>query len=162
MANKTFYIPALIGVLFLLSSVTAQEKPVTDICLGCICEAISGCNQTAICSGGVCGLFRITWAYWADAGKLTLGNDSIERELDYSNCVNDPYCAANTIQNYMTRFGQDCNDDKVIDCYDYAAIHKLGAYGCRGDLPHQYYQVLDTCLKYHQSGNHLDVRSDAK
>jgi len=56
------------------------DKPVTDVCLGCICEAISGCNQTRYCGGGVCGLFRITWAYWADGGKLTLGNESPQSE----------------------------------------------------------------------------------
>lgn len=50
-------------------------KPVTDICLGCICEAISGCNRTLTCNGDVCGLFRITWAYWADGGKPTVNSE---------------------------------------------------------------------------------------
>lgn len=45
--------------------------PVTDICLGCICEAVSSCNQSLKCDGSTCGLFRITWAYWADSGKPT-------------------------------------------------------------------------------------------
>lgn len=47
----------------------------TDTCLGCICEAVSGCNTTFGCSGGVCGLFRITWAYWADSGKPVIQED---------------------------------------------------------------------------------------
>lgn len=47
------------------------DIPVTDICLGCICEASSGCDRSLQCGGDVCGLFRITWAYWADSGKHT-------------------------------------------------------------------------------------------
>lgn len=50
--------------------------PVTDVCLGCICEAVSNCNLTLKCDGDSCGLFRITWAYWADGGKPTLNNQS--------------------------------------------------------------------------------------
>lgn len=54
----------------------AQDAPVTQTCLGCICEAISGCNRTSTCTGDVCGLFRLTWAYWADAGKPTIAGES--------------------------------------------------------------------------------------
>lgn len=45
--------------------------PVTDVCLGCICEAASECDRSLKCTGDVCGLFRITWAYWSDSGKPT-------------------------------------------------------------------------------------------
>lgn len=168
--------------MFLPCLTPSTDKPVTDVCLGCICEAISGCNQTRFCGSGVCGLFRITWAYWADGGKLTLGNDSPQSEegkcnqsdlaallasnlcwlppplffVAFANCVNDPYCAANTIQNYMVKFGQDCNGDGGIDCYDYAAIHKLGGYGCKGELSYQYQSALDKCLT---TFSPLDVRT---
>jgi hypothetical protein len=27
------------------------------------------------CNGDVCGMFRITWAYWADGGKPTIGGE---------------------------------------------------------------------------------------
>lgn len=47
-------------------------KPVTEVCLGCMCQAISGCKQGLQCDGETCGLFKITWAYWADAGKPTI------------------------------------------------------------------------------------------
>ena len=47
----------------------------------------------------------------------------------------------------MTKFGQDCNGDNDVNCYDYAAIHKLGGYGCKGELNYQYYNDLDVCLK---------------
>lgn len=76
--------------------------------------------------------------------------------IAYANCVNDPYCAANTIQNYMSKFGQDCNGDGGVDCYDYAAIHKLGGYGCKGELSYQYQSALDKCLT---TFSPLDVRT---
>lgn len=47
----------------------------------------------------------------------------------------------------MTKFGQDCNGDGVINCYDHAAIHKLGGYGCKGDLTVSYATKLDQCLR---------------
>lgn len=52
-----------------------DAAPVTQTCLGCICEAISGCNRTTLCTGDVCGLFRITWAYWSDSGKPTVAGE---------------------------------------------------------------------------------------
>lgn len=30
---------------------STDDLPVTDICLGCICEASSGCNRTLTCNG---------------------------------------------------------------------------------------------------------------
>lgn len=51
---------------------------VSEICLGCICEAVSNCNQSLGCQGDVCGVFRITWPYWADAGKPVLAQDRLE------------------------------------------------------------------------------------
>ncbi|KAI5637581.1 destabilase domain-containing protein [Phthorimaea operculella] len=50
----------------------ANSQPVTEVCLGCLCQAVSGCKQGLQCEGDVCGLFHITWPYWADAGKPTL------------------------------------------------------------------------------------------
>ena len=56
-----------------------QQLPaVSEICLGCICEAVSNCNQSLGCQGDVCGVFRITWPYWADAGKPVLPQDQPE------------------------------------------------------------------------------------
>lgn len=51
---------------------------VTDVCLGCICEASSGCDRSLQCSGDTCGLFRITWAYWSDGGKPTNNNEATD------------------------------------------------------------------------------------
>lgn len=38
-------------------------------------------------------------------------------------------------------FFQDCNQDGVIDCMDYAAIHKLGGYGCNENFPLKIIQI---------------------
>uniref|UniRef100_A0A1A9WK38 lysozyme n=1 Tax=Glossina brevipalpis TaxID=37001 RepID=A0A1A9WK38_9MUSC len=123
-----------------------NEKPVSDVCLDCLCKATSGCNKTASCKHGACGPFHITYPYWVKGGKLTLDGDSSQSVDAFPNCVSDYVCAANTIQNYMQRYGQDCNNDREINCHDYAAIHKLGGYGCKGDLPEEYLEVLDMCL----------------
>jgi hypothetical protein len=56
------------------------QQPVSELCLGCICEAISNCNRSLGCNGDVCGLFRITWAYWADAGKPVIAQDHADNE----------------------------------------------------------------------------------
>ncbi|XP_022230244.2 lysozyme [Drosophila obscura] len=125
------------------------EKPVTELCLTCICEAISGCNATKICINpekGTCGIFRITWGYWVDAGKLTINGEQPDSEHAFINCANDPHCAANIVQNYMKKFNQDCNDDGEMDCHDYARIHKLGAYGCQAELPYNYQTVFEECI----------------
>jgi hypothetical protein len=46
-----------------------QKMPVTDACLRCICEGVGQCRPDTKCEGDVCGMFGITWAYWADSGK---------------------------------------------------------------------------------------------
>lgn len=45
---------------------------------------MSGCDRKAECNADVCGLFRITWAYWADAGKPTLKGESPTSETGNS------------------------------------------------------------------------------
>ncbi|KAI4457188.1 destabilase-related [Holotrichia oblita] len=115
-----------------------QACLVTQACLGCICEGISGCNVTSTCQGEVCGPFRITWPYWADAGKPTVNNEGPSSDTAYKNCALDTFCSALAVQGYMQKYQQDCNNDGKIDCDDYAAIHKLGGYGCQGQLPYEY------------------------
>lgn len=53
-----------------------NKKPITEACLTCMCEALSGCNDTAICVNGACGIFRLTRDQWGDSGRLVVGNDS--------------------------------------------------------------------------------------
>lgn len=132
--------------------------PVTEVCLGCICQAASGCTQSLGCEDGACGLFRITQPYWTDAGKPTVDGAPVDSPNAFNNCAFDPYCAARTVQGYMRKFAQDCNGDGQVNCYDYMAIHKRGGYGCVGDLPFQYVSVFNHCVaavaaqqhQYHQ------------
>ncbi|EDW91858.2 lysozyme [Drosophila yakuba] len=129
------------------SSYEVQNKPVTEDCLDCLCETMSGCNASAICVNGACGIFRITWGYWVEAGKLTLPTDTALSEDAFTNCVNQPHCAANTVQNYMFKHGQDCNGDEHIDCLDFGALHKLGNLKCQEELPYIFAKVFNRCLK---------------
>lgn len=48
--------------------VAAGDLNLPDKCLGCLCEAATGCNVNT-CHGSICGPFSLTWAYWSDAGK---------------------------------------------------------------------------------------------
>lgn len=128
-----------------------NPTPVTDICLGCICQAISGCNQTLSCNGDVCGLFRITQPYWKDAGSPVQSGDSPSNAGAFERCVNEPQCAATTVQGYMSKYQQDCNHDNVINCYDHAAIHLKGGYACGGELPAPYSNTLQQCLAQAQN-----------
>ncbi|KAL0107547.1 hypothetical protein PUN28_014693 [Cardiocondyla obscurior] len=128
----------------------AQSQPLSQVCLGCICEVSSGCNTTIGCSGAVCGPFGITWEYWTDAGKPTLNNEQLSDNA-YPKCVNDPYCAAAAVQNYMNKFGRDCTGNGVVDCEDYLRIHRLGANGCNGALNSKYENRFKLCLRTFQN-----------
>ncbi|RZF38433.1 hypothetical protein LSTR_LSTR011923 [Laodelphax striatellus] len=142
----TAVVLAVLGVAF-VSGQLARVEPVTEICLGCICEAVSNCNRSLACEGDVCGIFRITWAYWADAGKPTILNDDPNADGAYSRCTNDPVCAGKAVTNYMNKFAQDCNGDGVVNCYDYAALHRHGGYGCRQALDAQYNEKFTNCQR---------------
>lgn len=41
---------------------------------------------------------------------------------------------------------QDCTGDGVVDCYDYAALHRLGGYGCRGNLDALFRDKFNNCM----------------
>ncbi|KAK9507641.1 hypothetical protein O3M35_007453 [Rhynocoris fuscipes] len=51
----------------------------------------------------------------------------------------------------MNRFAQDCTGDGKVDCWDYAAIHKLGGYGCKGPLNEQYKAKFISCQQQAQA-----------
>ncbi|XP_034182671.1 lysozyme [Osmia lignaria lignaria] len=146
--SKTSISPACLLILLLVygqyTSVTGAET-LSKVCLGCICEAASGCNTTLGCDEAVCGPFRITWSYWADAGKPTLTDSSSDN--GYLQCVSEPYCAARTVQGYMDKFSQDCNGDGKIDCDDFLRIHRLGGYGCSGPLNSKYENTYKLCMQ---------------
>ncbi|XP_071629452.1 lysozyme 2-like [Temnothorax longispinosus] len=133
-----------------LFCVYTSAQVISQVCLGCICEVSTGCNTTRGCSGSVCGPFAITWDYWSDAGKPTLNNEPTSNDA-YARCVNDPYCAAGAVQNYMAKFGHDCTGNGVVDCEDYLRIHRLGANACNGALNSKYENKFKLCLQTFQN-----------
>ncbi|XP_017960258.1 lysozyme [Drosophila navojoa] len=146
MLNNRIFLLLSVFSMFSMCHIGAQieveNKPVTEACLECLCEAMSGCNATKICVNGACGIFRITWTFWQDGGSLIGPGDGDA----FTNCVNDPHCAADTIQNYMYKNGEDCNGDGKINCKDYGSIHKLGNLKCRDELPATFGTLFFKCL----------------
>jgi len=124
------YLSGFALIISLLSGAVISVE-ITDECLGCICQASTGCNRDQGCNeGGVCGPFLITWGFWSDAGKPALTGTTASDPAAYSTCVNDMFCASETIRGYARTFGKDCNGDGKIDCEDYVRIHKLGPGNC--------------------------------
>lgn len=93
-------------------------------CLPCLCAASSGCDLNKKCVGDFCGPYLISWSYWSDGGRP--GNDFVS-------CALDVACAEEAIQGYMKKWTRDCNGDGIVDCDDFAAIHKLGPHQCRSE-----------------------------
>lgn len=89
--------------------------------------------------GEFCGPYLISWAYWADGGKPG---------ADYVTCANNKICAEHAIQGYMNKWKRDCNGDGIIDCNDYAAIHKLGPHSCNSQALFQsdYWVSYESCI----------------
>ncbi|XP_069684589.1 lysozyme-like [Periplaneta americana] len=133
-------------VLLLLLGLAHAE--VSELCMGCLCEANTRCDRSFQCEGGDCGLFRISQPYWEDAGRPLIKDDDAFSDGAFKRCVLDPFCAARAVQGYMKRFSKDCNGDQQIDCEDYALLHYQGA-GCEGDPDEDYEEfrsTLNRCL----------------
>ncbi|XP_050535045.1 uncharacterized protein LOC126902066 [Daktulosphaira vitifoliae] len=127
---------------------TYKIVPITEVCLACICEVMSKCDRNLMCEGEVCGAFRITWAYWADAGKPVQYGDNPNNEQAFVKCANDLVCAKQSVLAYTSRFSQDCNGDGLIDCWDYALIHRYGGYsGCKNPFSQEFKNKFDMCQK---------------
>uniref|UniRef100_A0A1B6CQ25 lysozyme n=1 Tax=Clastoptera arizonana TaxID=38151 RepID=A0A1B6CQ25_9HEMI len=95
----------------------------TPICLRCLCHAASSCNHTIGCLGEYCGPFQVNKAYWEDAGKIVLPDDTPSRAGAFLDCAEDYMCAQQIVENYMSNFADDCNGDGVTDCDDFAMLH---------------------------------------
>lgn len=50
--------------------------------------------------------------------------------LDFEECVNNIYCAIETVRGYMKKRIRDCNHDGRISCGDFALVHKAGPKDC--------------------------------
>lgn len=98
-----------------------NEEPISKSCFNCLCQASTKCELNKGCDGAYCGPYLLSWGYWADGGQP--GND-------YVICTKQKYCSERAIKGYMEKWKRDCNGDGIIDCTDYAMIHKLGPHGC--------------------------------
>ncbi|NP_001155465.1 uncharacterized protein LOC100160909 precursor [Acyrthosiphon pisum] len=145
MAFNVLFATAVLCLTALSLSVSGEIIPIDEPCLGCLCEANGECSPHMKCSGEVCGMFGITYAYWADSGRPVIAGSKPTDSDAYPKCANDPKCAKESVIGYMNRYAQDCNHDRVVDCSDYAAIHKLGGFGCKGHLPQDYKMRFKTC-----------------
>ncbi|VEN58094.1 unnamed protein product [Callosobruchus maculatus] len=129
-----------------ISVVMSQEAD--QKCLGCICEAVSGCDTSSKCEGDKCGPYRISPAYWADAGKPTVNGESPDGATAYTNCVSDKSCAGSAVKAYMAKYKKDCNGDGVIDCDDFILIHLFGGDACtEHKLPGAVESRYEKCMK---------------
>ncbi|XP_066966295.1 invertebrate-type lysozyme 2-like isoform X2 [Macrobrachium rosenbergii] len=146
---KTAIVCVTAAVIFALVQGQGSVQP---NCLGCICEASTQCNVSVGChtpyaGAYFCGPFLISWAYWADAGKPVIQNDDPNRQGAFENCVNDLYCSAETVRQYMGKFATDCTGDGAINCEDIVRVHKIGYNGCNANVNANdaFWQSFRTC-----------------
>ncbi|XP_011865733.1 PREDICTED: lysozyme-like [Vollenhovia emeryi] len=142
-------VPWVAVTIIALFCVYTSAQTVPQNCIGCMCEMSSGCNTTIGCMHDVCGPFAITWGFWSDAGKPTLNDEPVNNDA-YSNCVNEPYCAARTVEKYMFFYGHDCTGDGVVDCHDFVRIHQFGPLGCTRELSEQFENKFKLCLRTYE------------
>lgn len=115
----------LFAVVHKLNIVYGGKKYVSNlstVCLRCLCHASTTCNITVGCQKNYCGPFFLTKEYWREAGRPTLKDDDPDRTNAFNDCVKDYACASTTVENYMAKYGYDCNNDGVTDCDDYARL----------------------------------------
>lgn len=127
------------------SSATLTKKPFTDECLNCIYETIN-CTGISKCMGDICGPFSINRSYWKDAGYPTVLFDDKESDGAFERCANDLDCAGHTVKKYMETHPYDCNNDTIIDCYDYGAIHLGDTYKCTSPMSRAIEERFSKCL----------------
>uniref|UniRef100_A0A1B6IEC7 lysozyme n=2 Tax=Homalodisca TaxID=139475 RepID=A0A1B6IEC7_9HEMI len=111
----------LATVVLHVSSVYVSN--LTPICMRCLCHAASSCNLTLGCVDGYCGPFQLSRGYWRDAGLHVLPDDNPSRDGAFLDCAQDYSCAQRIVEEYIIRFGSDCNGDSVSDCDDFAMLH---------------------------------------
>ncbi|XP_075211175.1 lysozyme-like [Lycorma delicatula] len=136
-------------ILFIFGSLCELflAQKVTNPCLRCLCEATSGCKKDMKCVDGYCGPFYISEPYWIDAYRPCVGTDKPLTPGEYGRCAEDLVCTGKTIKRYMTKYARDCTGDGRINCIDYAKIHRLGPYACKGHINENFLEVMRVCLK---------------
>ncbi|CAL1277527.1 unnamed protein product [Larinioides sclopetarius] len=72
----------------------------------------------------------------------------VKRLMSYfETCLSNKTCAEQAVRGYMRKYGQDCDRNGVIDCSDFARIHKLGYGQCSSDsiLNTDYWEKFEIC-----------------
>ncbi|KAG8178043.1 hypothetical protein JTE90_022926 [Oedothorax gibbosus] len=128
---------------------------ISEKCFQCLCEASSDCDLSAQCEGKgpgqyFCGPYQMTFDYWRAAGRI---GENPDDPLDFEKCLNSKPCAEATIRGYMYENSVDCNGDSVINCHDWARIHKTGPLSCNNTwiLNTDYWSKFTTCYKGNSS-----------
>ncbi|CAH1714931.1 unnamed protein product [Aphis gossypii] len=159
MARHIIFVTAVLCLTALTVSASDDELPpnpppgvphipMDDTCLRCICEAVGQCRPNTKCNGEVCGMYGITKRYWKDSGRHVVSGSKPSDKDAYQKCAINAYCAKRSIFTYMSKYYEDCNEDGKVDCYDYASIHKLGAFACHGKLPDEFIERFVRCFDH--------------
>lgn len=149
---KTYFYQSVYRIFNWLkfSCIFSTAAPVvTDVCLGCICEAVSGCDRTLKCSDGICGLFGITWAYWADSGKPTLNGRGDAKSEDGSYSILSEKCVMQTLEpnaNWFFSFPQLCKWS-ILRCRIHPKIHEQ-IWTSKQMQPNKWCSAISFCLIY--------------
>lgn len=130
-------------------SEVVRIESITEDCLRCICNTVSGCTLKKRCKNDrtECGPFRISKSFWEKAGKSTT-HSLIDPMFPgaFQSCATNLECATKTVKNFMRQYAQDCNKDGVIDCYDYLAILMQGTEQCYKELTTDDTMALEECM----------------
>lgn len=139
-----------------------ESSRIASECLECICDASSNCDTSVQCISkqrekNRCGLYMISWNQFQESDisltALVLGpngspaGEEASDEKMYYECTTDRICAEKLIHLYIEKHQRDCNNDGKIDCYDIAAIHRVGPENCNSGkfLGSQYWKDFNIC-----------------
>ncbi|CAG9564885.1 unnamed protein product [Danaus chrysippus] len=118
------------GSLFFIGCADLSNLNTTYGCFRCLCHVYTYCTISSECSDEYCGPFNISKSYWIEAGNITLQGDDPDRNDAWKDCANNYFCAQDIMKGYLQKFSKDCNDDGMINCYDFLAINSNGG-DCR-------------------------------
>lgn len=137
-----------------------ESSRIASECLECICDASSNCDTTVQCISkqrekNRCGLYMISWNQYQESdisltSLVTVPTGMSEETTDekmYYECTTDKVCAEKLIHLYIEKHQKDCNNDGKIDCYDIAALHRVGPDNCNSGkfLNSQYWRDFNIC-----------------
>ncbi|XP_015789674.1 lysozyme 2-like [Tetranychus urticae] len=151
--QSTFFIHAIIAMIFWFHVSIGDPHALDDDCLKCICSASSECDDQVRChtegqDDYFCGPFQVSRNYWFEAGSP--GYDA-SNPMDFENCVNNIYCAIQTVNQYLKIKQKDCDADGIITCQDYALLHKFGPANCTDEKMYSnssFWHKFDSCFSF--------------